>query len=627
MPENLDCASSHGPSHRSRLNGSNPNAPMREIPSPLQGMRWQVDPTIWALDESRWKLPAELPHAFCVEVGRRLLLAQLEYSEWVLRRVEKVHFERDRSVTRDISIDLSVHHEAPVFIDADGNEQYLVPLSIMRRRTLVNLDLSDEDSKSLTMPGIRLTQQLDQSILLAAAATDSVLRTLHWPGVMGFVRTVVAGTYREVIEALANFDRFTETSGDLFLVPLRENSLFCATLDRFRKNFTLYVFTDKRLGRQRLLRMKFDEPMEWSFQKPALESNDDGSRWTYESRHENPWHERTRILAALGLQPTRIRFQTPSAENAASYHFEFTAPPGVRIVRATLLAGRPNNPVRHVSTDHIVGHSPTIALHAVEIPNGSLCRAQVDLRIPARGWLTTVVATSLAIAVMLTSVAVEYWSRLSWGPEEITNVVLVLVTGSAASVALVAQQEFKGVAARMVTPVRTIGVIVTVLPIIVAILLVYSRLERLPLIFPSERWILLSIALFSGVLACINLAAWVGSLWDDHRRVTEESPWDMTNDKPREPPTNFSVELEGYGFDSPAIGVRSSEGWHEIYDWLDTRQRDAVTAISPTAFWRLVSQSSEFIENGPGKAGNFGWPGCAAHVAEDAGGRPPGSSK
>jgi hypothetical protein len=592
-------------------------APTREIPSPLKDMVWRIDPTSWALEQSRWRKPDMLPRAFCVEVGRRLLLAQLEFSEWVLRRVEKVQFERDRSVTRDLAIDLLVHREAPIFIDADGREKYLVPLSMMRRRTLVNMDLRDEEGHTLTMPGIRLTQQLDQSVLLAAAAEDSVVGSEHWSSICEFVRTVIGGRYHEVLHALEEFDRAAESSDSTFLNILHENILFCATLNRLRKNFTLYVLLDKNKGHQRLLRMRFDEPMEWSYQRPELKERGNDKGWIYRPGDKVPRRERTHILAALGLRPTRVRLQIPSAEYAASYHFEFTAPIGVRVVEAVLLAGRPNDPDRHVSIDHIVGHSPTIGLHAVEIPNGSLCRAQVDLRIPARGWLTTVVAGALAIAGMQTAVALEWWSRSqNWTPEEVTNIVLILVTASAAVIALVAQQEFRGVAARMVTAVRAVGTGLTALPIATAILLVFSLLEKLPKVLPSERYILLAVAVIASALACLNLVGWFGSWLDDRRAEIEESPWDMTTDERRattETTTeNFACAIKEYGFDSPSIGIRSAEGWHEIYDWCDTRQYDAIRALSPTAFWGGLLRTSESIKLGATCERHAEWAGCDA---------------
>src|SRR3954463_13652282 len=76
---------------------------------------WPSDPTRLALDGSRWR--RSLPEPFCVEIGRRLLLAQLEFSEWILRRVDKVDLERDRSVRRRSTIEFSIRDDAPTFVD------------------------------------------------------------------------------------------------------------------------------------------------------------------------------------------------------------------------------------------------------------------------------------------------------------------------------------------------------------------------------------------------------------------------------------------------------------------------------------------------------------------------------
>jgi hypothetical protein len=105
--------------------------------------------------------PPAWPDALCQEMGRLLLLALLEMSHRVLRRVEKVSFERDRSVTQGIDIDLKVRPDPPVWVAPDGEEFWLVPLAVVRRRTLVNLSVHDETGHVLTAPSLRLTQQLD----------------------------------------------------------------------------------------------------------------------------------------------------------------------------------------------------------------------------------------------------------------------------------------------------------------------------------------------------------------------------------------------------------------------------------------------------------------------------------
>ena len=108
---------------------------------------------------------------FCAEVGRRLLLSEYLFHEWVLRRVEKVAFANERRISRHISVELRVPKEAPVIVDDNGGLHWLIPVSVMRRRTLVNLDLRDEENRSVTMLGLRFTQRLDE---VAAAGRGPV---------------------------------------------------------------------------------------------------------------------------------------------------------------------------------------------------------------------------------------------------------------------------------------------------------------------------------------------------------------------------------------------------------------------------------------------------------------------
>ena len=75
---------------------------------------WMEDPVEIALHASRQKRWSDglrgperstsgLPGAYCAEVGRDYFLAELQFSDWVLRRFERVHLERERSVTRQIT--------------------------------------------------------------------------------------------------------------------------------------------------------------------------------------------------------------------------------------------------------------------------------------------------------------------------------------------------------------------------------------------------------------------------------------------------------------------------------------------------------------------------------------------
>ncbi|WP_406053159.1 hypothetical protein [Kribbella sp. NBC_00889] len=550
----------------------------------LDNLGWPFDPTDLALEASAWR--KELPDAFCAEIGRRLLLAELEFSEWVLRRVEKVKFESDRNISRRSSIELNVRQDAPVFVDREGDQHWLVPLSMMRRRTLVNLDLQDEQGNPIMMPGIRLAQQFDQSILLAATATRSPTLTGAGSELRRFVRMVIAGEKHQILNSMWSFEDRDGHPRPAYLTELAADPIFTTALYRLSGNFTLYVFLPVSAGRHRLLRMAFDEPTDWEYQTASLTEEDDGG-FTYRPGRAVSWYERSHTAAAFGLRPTRVRFQVPAAENAASYHFEVAAPGGVQIIEASLLAGRPNDPMRHVSADHVVGHSPTAGLHAVEIPNGSLCRAQVELGIPTRGWLTTMLVSCWLTFAVLLSVAVHQLPATSgWTSDQVTNVIVLLVSISAGAATLVAQRDFGGVGARLVARLRAIGVIATALPILGAGLLTYRNLETTSdARVTAARWPIFLIAGCSLLAAMLISAAWAQS-WAAERRKKQRSPWDMADEEVQPVIDDYLKALQQYHFNTPAVGIRSAEGWHERYTWDDDKQRKAVAAlqasVSPT---------------------------------------------
>lgn len=545
---------------------------------------WPFDPDAVSLEASTDKRQRDtLPRPLCAEIGRRLLLAELTFADWVLRRVETVQFERQRSVSRKISVQFIVPADAPVFRRSDGKRVYVVPLSIMRRRTLVSFKMEDEQETRLPMLGMRVAQQLDASIMLAAAASASPIWAAD-PRVDEFIQDVVTGTV-DIVEHRVKQVETKELEEPLD--RLVERPLFRAVLERLRRNFTLYVVLECDKGRHRTLYLSFDEPTDWKLQQPELDPLPSGSRWHYRPGERVPVvkHFVLYMLAKLGITATRVRFQIPAAENAASYHFEATAPPGVRIVSAALLAGRPHDRSKRVSGDRVVGHSPTIGLHAVEIPNNSLCRVQLGLRVPAGGWLTQLVMSCFVIMAVLGSVYLHWTTTpTNWTQDQITNVVVVLITASAATATLIAQRDFHGLAASMVTHLRAVGALSLLLPIVAAGILVYAGSPPWPAA-SGRRLELAILVLFvaSTALFAASALALVLSWRAEQKWVEKSSPWDMgasdngkgSADTRIQLPDDFHEAVRQFGFDQPAVGIQSAEGWHEVYGWTNEHQRDA----------------------------------------------------
>ena len=280
-------------------------------------LEWNADPALLTLEASSLSRaakggepPPELPLGFCLEVGRRLLLAELQFNEWTLRRVEKVILDRDRSLSRDITVDFCIRPDAPTFRTSDGRRLRLVPLSMMRRRTLVNLSIRSESRDTVPMPGIRFTQQLDESILLAAIAA-------HHPEIAAtrncrtWVHRAISGTLDEVLAAYWAFDGKIDLRPETsFLEELRRDELITCTVNRFRTAFTLYVLMDDdnddrhRRPSHRLLRIAFEEPINWRYQVSSLREEPHGSgEWRYalgQPGHRLVWR---RTLAAPSASP------------------------------------------------------------------------------------------------------------------------------------------------------------------------------------------------------------------------------------------------------------------------------------------------------------------------------------
>jgi hypothetical protein len=85
--------------------------------------------------------------------------------------------------------------------------------------------------------------------------------------------------------------------------------------------------------------------------------------------------------------------EEPLVFYATSFHFEIQAPPGVDIVRASILAAVPETNGGEPETryscqyDHIRMRLPTVGLHVTSVLNGSFSTVQVDFQASIRGCL------------------------------------------------------------------------------------------------------------------------------------------------------------------------------------------------------------------------------------------------
>jgi hypothetical protein len=310
----------------------------------------------------------------------------------------------------------------------DGQEVRVLPLAIMRRKSLVKFDFRDHEGHAVPLLGVRENQALTLGIARAWAAAN--LHALGAPEITPetdrFLDDVIAG---DQIELWRAFKRMWAAGGGSQLRRLGEEKQFRAVLDRLADGFVLYGLHEGPPSGRRLIKFSYDEPLTLRYSKSSYQPHDGkgkGGKEEYEDTDLPRWHWRD-LCRAMGFSPTRIKFPVPAAELAGSFHFEISVPPEVSIINAALLAGRPNpEPLqtatpsatstvsqdkqsavmndrerRRPSFDSISGRYPNVDLHVADVPFGSRSRAQVELQARAAGWFGTAVFSSwLASAIL-----------------------------------------------------------------------------------------------------------------------------------------------------------------------------------------------------------------------------------
>ena len=205
----------------------------------------------------------------------------------------------------------------------------------------------------------------------------------------------------------------------------------------------------------------------------------------------------------------------PAAENAASFHFEIDAPKGVEITEASLLAGRPREAA--LSSDHVQGGFPTVGLHVIEVPNGSLSRAQIGLQVVTRGWVTASTLSCWAVFGLLLAVALHRNDLKRAG--DVPVLILVALAGAAAGI--VAQSDGRGLAAHLLKWTRALATMAAVLPLVATTYIAFEPTD--PSRVPPALW---SAAAAAGVIALLLTAVCLVSWRRQHRTVC--SPWNRT---------------------------------------------------------------------------------------------------
>ncbi len=292
----------------------------------------------------------------------RLLLAQ---PDWVHRRVDALEYRDSTTFRRRQSVHFTVPDAAPELAIGRTTAR-LVPLTTLRKETLVNFDCRDESGSALPV----LTRG-QQGLLMVRAMTawaEGILGEPLAADIVGDIETLLTTPDTDGREARRRMH--VEDAGGQ-LGALRADGLFPLMLDQFTDQFLLATLVHDPPGTQRIVKFSYEELGDLA---------------------PEPWPRAP--LAALCWIPRQAASAAESLFSTESYHFEADMPPGVDVPVASLWVGPTEHDMSCVDVD--TGGHLRIALRATDFERG-VAEVRWSLRPARRGWLRTAwIATALS---------------------------------------------------------------------------------------------------------------------------------------------------------------------------------------------------------------------------------------
>jgi hypothetical protein len=298
----------------------------------------------------------------------RMLIA---HPQWVHRRVDTLEYRDDTTFRRQQSVHFTVPAAAPEIRVGEARFR-LIPLTTLRKETLVNFDCRDESGAALPV----LTRK-HQGLLTVR-------------GMVGWAEAILAESRGEALDpemaaaiaALVTCDVAPdelERAALLDNVPqgglLRDDPFFSLVLDRLTDQFVLLTLVADVPGTQRVVKLSYEE---------------------LGGLAAVPWPRAP--LAALAWIPRHAASAAEGVFGAESYHFEADLPAGVDVPVASLWVGPDEDEMACVDLDP--GEHQRIALRTVGHERG-VAEVRWSLSPARHGWLRTAwFATALAAVTL-----------------------------------------------------------------------------------------------------------------------------------------------------------------------------------------------------------------------------------
>lgn len=243
-----------------------------------------------------------------LNLGSAIYILYLAPHEWIHRRVESVTFVDAWSLRRAVSLDVSIPPE-----ELTGYEPLeVLPLSLLEKDVLVDFDLMGNSGEALPLLTRTENTHIAWCTLVAAAhfhigestSTDAVVQLETT--LLDDLRTVAGSDVQAADEVLGRFVAHEARSDQLQMLGADDG--FMRLAHDLAANFLLLTPNEWEPAARRLLKFSYTTPVE--------------------ARSDRSWQ---RFAGQMGWIPTQFDFDVPSAGESESYHFEFTAPPGLAV--------------------------------------------------------------------------------------------------------------------------------------------------------------------------------------------------------------------------------------------------------------------------------------------------------
>ena len=343
--------------------------------------------------------------------------------EWIHRRVESARFVDAGSIRRRVSVDLDLP-DAEFRLE---ERRVLVPLALLEKQPLVDLDVQDENGASL--PILNADENAFVSWCLLSRVAQQVLTgmaDLQGPvpsHILGDLRTIAGDSTERAEAKLATL----EDGPDPELRSALTIPIFMEYATWLASRFLLIVEVHDDGRQHRVLKFSYTQPLERA----------SGRRWQ-------------RLRAMLGWTPAQFDADAPGVGEAQTYHFEFEAPPGLHIQRAELFTSNLMNDQDEgrQRVGRIVG--PRAHIYAASEDLGVDGIASVWLSPSRPGLLRSALATSgIILAVFL----FFHWEERITGIQEGLALPLLL-TAPALAASFIVRPGEHGLATDLLAGIR-----------------------------------------------------------------------------------------------------------------------------------------------------------------------------